>query len=154
MAILVITLAMIPAKIHQQVPHVLLVIIHVRGHAIQHVQQLVKEHLQVEDVQIVQTIALPAAPKLVQMLAKPRHHRDALIVQRNVVEIVSMNAPMVVGASVTHRVAVNAKENAEVLVRWNAFRTQRTPLVLHAEEHAEAHVTRIVHTTAIQLVKA
>ena len=61
---------------------------------------------------------------------------------------------MIVDASVTHHVEVNAKENVEVHVRWNALRTQRTLLVPHAEEHAEVHVTRIVRTTAIQLAKA
>ena len=121
--------------------------------ALQPARMLVKDKRR-NIVPIAQLTVLLLARKNVQTPARHRHNKAALIALSNAVVNVITNAPMIVDASVTLRVAVNAKESAEVHVRWNAFRMQRTRLVLHAEERAEVHVTRIVHTTAILLVKA
>lgn len=58
---------------------------------------------------IVQATALLNALPHVLMLAKLRHRKAVQIVLHNVVEIVSMNVPMVVDDNVIRRAVVNAK---------------------------------------------
>lgn len=95
-----------------------------------------------------------AVQKLAQMLARLRHLKDVPIVLHNVVEIVSTSVHTVVDASAMYRVVVNAKVSVVELVRWNAHHTLKTRLVPLAVEHVEVHVTRIVHTIVILLVRA
>lgn len=105
-------------------------------------------------VHIVPMIAPQNVRQLVRTIVKLRHRRDVLTVQHNVAEIATMNVQTAAGDSVIHRAVVNAKGSAEVLVRWNVHRMLRTLRVHRVAEHVEAHVTRIVLTTAIQLARA
>ena len=86
------------------------------------------------------------ARRIVRMNVRVRPLKDVLIVQHNVAVIVVILVTMVVAVSVTHHV--------EVIAMWSVLPILKIHLVPHVVEHVGVHVTRTVHTIAIQHVRA
>lgn len=124
----------------------------VPGNVLQPVQMPAK-HRHRNTVQTAQPVARHDVPKSVLTLVRLRHRKDVQIVLPNVVVIAITNVHTAVDASAIHLVVVTAKENAEEVATWNVYRIQKALLVPHAVEHVGVHVTRIVHTIAIQRVR-
>ncbi len=94
------------------------------------------------------------ARRIVRMNVRVRPLKDVLIVQHNVAVIVVILVTMVVAVSVTHHVVVTVKGNVEVIAMWSVLPILKIRLVPHVVEHVGVHVTRTVHTIAIQHVRA